>query len=93
LLAFFVGNILDDKNTLYNGFILNRFIGFTQSLQVIWTVFLSSHVTGHKFLEDVHEDSMNFSTQTNRFLCNSPDGPLKALGRPSVSRNFKVEDL
>jgi hypothetical protein len=68
LLVFYVANILVDKNTLCNGCILNRFIGFIQSLQVIWTVFISSHVIGHKFLEDVHEDSMQFSSQINRFL-------------------------
>jgi hypothetical protein len=33
-------------------------IGSFQSLHVIWTVFISSHVTGLMFLEDVHEDSM-----------------------------------
>jgi hypothetical protein len=56
-------------------------------------VFVSCHVTGHKFLEDVHEDSMHFPSQINRFLCNCLDGPLMASGRPSVSRSFKVEDV
>jgi len=56
VLVFYAGNILVDKNTLYNGCFLNRSIGFIQSLQVIWIVFVSSHVIGHKFLEDVHED-------------------------------------
>jgi hypothetical protein len=65
LLVFYVGNILDDKNTLCNGYILNRLIGFIQSLQVLWTVFVSSHVTGYKVLEDVHEDSMHFPSQIN----------------------------
>jgi hypothetical protein len=37
---------------------LNMIIGFIQSLQVIWIVLISSHVISHKFLEDVHEDSM-----------------------------------
>jgi hypothetical protein len=82
MLVFYVGNILVDKNTLCNGCILNRFIGFIQSLQVIWVVFISSHVTGHKFLEDVHEDSMQFPSQINHFLCNRPDGPLKASRCP-----------
>jgi hypothetical protein len=93
LLVFNVGNILDDKNTLFKGCILNKLIGFIHSLQVIWTVFVSSHVTGHKVLEDVHEDSMHFPSQINRFLCNHPDMHLKASGRPSVSRNFSVEDV
>jgi len=54
LLVFYVGYILDDKNTLCNG---------CNSLHVIWTVFISSHVTNHKFIEDVHEDSMQFPSQ------------------------------
>jgi hypothetical protein len=45
---------------------------------------------GHKFLEDVHEDSMLFSSQNSQFLCNHSDGPLKASGRPVVSRSFSV---
>jgi len=31
--------------------------------------------------------------KNNRFLCNSPDGPLKASGCPTVSRSFSVEDV
>jgi len=50
-------------------------------------------VYGHKFLEDVHKDSMQFPSQINKFLCNHPDGPLKASGRPAVSRSFSVEDV
>jgi hypothetical protein len=41
----------------------------------MWIVFVSSHVTGHKFLEDVHEDSIQFLSQINRFLYNRPNGP------------------
>jgi len=58
LLVFYISYILDDKNTLCNGCYLNRIIGFIQNLQVLWTVFISSHVPCHKFLEDIHEDSM-----------------------------------
>jgi hypothetical protein len=68
-------------------------IGFIQSLQVIWRVFISSHVIDHKFLEDVNEDSMQFLSQINRFLCNHPNGPLKASECPTVSRSFSVEDV
>jgi hypothetical protein len=93
LLVFYVGNILVDKNTLCNSCILNRFIDFIQSLQVIWAVVVSSHVTSHKFIEDVHEDSMQFPSQINWFLCNRPDRPLKASERPTVSRSFGVEDI
>jgi hypothetical protein len=32
--------------------------------------------TGHKILEDVHEDSMQFPNQNSRFLCNRPNGLL-----------------
>jgi hypothetical protein len=36
---------------------------------------------------------MQFSSQNNWFLCNRPDGPLKAFGCPAVSRSFSVEDV
>jgi hypothetical protein len=36
---------------------------------------------------------MQFSSQNNRFLCNRPDEPLKASGRPTVFRSFNVEDV
>jgi hypothetical protein len=36
---------------------------------------------------------MQFSSQNSRFLCNRPDGPLKASRRPAVSRSFSVEDV
>jgi hypothetical protein len=45
---------------------------------------------GHKFLEDDHEDSMQFPIQNSWFLCNCPDGPLKASRRPVVSRSFSI---
>jgi hypothetical protein len=56
-------------------------------------VFVSSHATGHKFLEDVHEDSMQFPSPINWILCNRPNGPLKASRCPTVSRSFSVEDV
>jgi hypothetical protein len=56
-------------------------------------MFVSSYVTSHKILEDVHEDSIHFPSQINQFLCNRPDRPLKASGHPSVSRSFSVEDI
>jgi hypothetical protein len=70
------------KNTLCNGCFLNRFINFIQSLQVKWTVFVSSHVAGHKFLRRC---PWRFHAILN--------GPLKASERPSVSRSFSVEDV
>jgi hypothetical protein len=36
---------------------------------------------------------MQFPSQNSRFLCNRPDGPLKASGRPAVPRSFSVEDV
>jgi hypothetical protein len=71
---FFIGNILVEKDTLCNGFILNRMIGSFQSLHVIWTMFFSSHVNGLMFLEDVHEDSMQISKSDQPV-------PMQAFGR------------
>jgi len=34
-----------------------------------------------------------FQVRGSRFQCNRPDRPLKASGRPSVSRSFSVEDV
>jgi hypothetical protein len=50
-------------------------------------------VYGHKFLKDVHEDFMLFLSQNSQFLSNRLEEPLKASGRPSVSRSFNVEDV
>jgi hypothetical protein len=36
---------------------------------------------------------MHFPSQINQFLCNRPDRPLKAFGRPSVFRSFNIEDV
>jgi hypothetical protein len=59
----------------------------------IRTVFISKHVTDHKILENVHKDSLQIPSQINRFLYNRPNEPLKASGRPAVSRSFKVQDV
>jgi len=45
-------------------------------------VFISSHVTDHKFLEDVHEDSKSKQSI-----------PVQPSGRPAVSRSFSIEDV
>jgi hypothetical protein len=55
----------------------------------IQTVFNSKHVTDHKLLEDVHEDSLQIPNQINWFLCNRPDEPLKASKRPAVSSRLR----
>jgi hypothetical protein len=68
-------------------------IGSYSESSCIRTMFISKHVTDHKFLEDIHEDSLQISRQKNRFLCNRPDEPLKAFKRPAVSRRFRVEDV
>jgi hypothetical protein len=68
-------------------------IGSFQCLHVIWTVFKSSHVTDHKFLEDFREDSMQIPSQNSQSLYNRTDEPLKASGCPVVSRSFSVEDV
>jgi hypothetical protein len=57
VLVFYVANILDDKTLYVMVDFLNKMIGSFQSLHVMWTVFISSHVTAHKFLEDVYRDS------------------------------------
>jgi hypothetical protein len=51
---------------------------------------ISSHVPCYKFLEHVHEDSMQNSKSANRFLCNCPNEPLKACRRPAMFRSFSV---
>jgi hypothetical protein len=61
LLVFYIGNILVDKNTLCKCCFLNRIISYIQSFHVIWTVSHFMLCVGHKVLEDVHEDSMQFS--------------------------------
>jgi hypothetical protein len=50
-------------------------------------------VYDHKFLEDVHEDFMQFLSQNSRFMCNRPDSPLKASRCPTVYKSFSVEDV
>jgi hypothetical protein len=68
-------------------------IGSYSESSCLRIVFISKHVTNHKFLEDVHEDSLQIPRQKNRFLCNRPNEPLKASGCPAVSRSFNVEDV
>jgi hypothetical protein len=50
-------------------------------------------VTDHKFLEDVHEDSLRIPRQKSHFLCNRSNEPLKASGYPTVPRSFSIEDV
>jgi len=69
-------------------------IGSHSESSCIQTVFISKHVTDHKFLEDVDEDSLQIprqKRQKNRFLCNCPNEPLKASGRSVMSRSFSIE--
>jgi hypothetical protein len=68
-------------------------IGPYSESSCIWIVFISKHVTDHKFLENVHEDSLQIPRQKKPFLCNCLDEPLKASGRPTVSISFSVEDV
>jgi hypothetical protein len=77
LLVFYVGYILNDKNTLCNGCKLRMINSYSES-SYIRTVFISKHVTDHKFLEDVHEDFLQLQRQKSQFLCNRLDEPLKA---------------
>jgi hypothetical protein len=43
-------------------------------------MFKSKLVTDQKLLEDVYEEFLQIPSQTNWFLCNRPDEPLKASG-------------
>jgi hypothetical protein len=85
LLIFYVGYILDNKKYFMQWLQINRMIGSYSESSITQTVFISKHVTDHKLLKDVHEDSLQISSQINRFLCNRPDEPLKASGCPAVS--------
>jgi hypothetical protein len=66
-------------------------IGSYLESSYIRTLFILKHVTDHKFVEDVHEDSLQIPRQKNQFLCNLLDKPLKASGRPAVSRSFDLK--
>jgi hypothetical protein len=61
LLVFYVGNILDDKNTLCNGYIFYRMIDVYSESSCIQKMFKSKLVTDQKLLEDVHENSLQNS--------------------------------
>jgi hypothetical protein len=85
VLVFYVGNIVDDKNTLCYSCIFNRMIGVYLESSCIQTMFKSKLMTDQKLLEDVHEDSLQNSKPKEPFLCNRLDEPLKASGLPAVS--------
>jgi hypothetical protein len=67
MLVFYVGYILDDKNTLCNGCNLNKMIGVYSESSCFQTIFKSKLVTDQKLLEDVHEDSLQIPSHMNRF--------------------------
>jgi hypothetical protein len=69
VLVFYVGYILDDKNTLCNGCKLTGWSVFNSESSCIQTMFKSKKVTDHKLLEDVHEESLQNPRQNSRFLC------------------------
>jgi hypothetical protein len=58
MLVFYVGYILDNKNTSCKGCFLNRIIGVYSKSSYIQTMFKSKLVTDQKLPEDVHEDSL-----------------------------------
>jgi hypothetical protein len=66
-------------------------IGSYSESSCIQTVFISKHVTDVKLLEDVHEDSLQFPSQINRFLCNRSDEPLKASGHPGSVQQTELK--
>jgi hypothetical protein len=89
VLVFYVGFILDDKNTLCNGYKLTGWSVLIWESSSIQTVFISKHVTDHNLLEDVHKDSLQIPSQINRFPCNRPDEPLTASERSAVSSRLR----
>jgi hypothetical protein len=79
-LVFYVGNILVDKNTLYNGCILAG-QSVVQSSCIRTMVFISesSYIQtsiDHKLLEDIHEESFA-KTKTNQPVSVQPSGRLR----------------
>jgi hypothetical protein len=93
VLVFYFGYILYDKNTLCNGCILTGLLILFRIFKLYGQVLISSHVPCHKFLEDVHEDSMQNFKSANRFLCNRLDWPLKGSRLLAVSRNSSDADV
>jgi hypothetical protein len=87
-LVFYIGYILDNKNTLCNGYELTGWSVLNSESSCIQKIFKSKHVTDRKLLEDVHEESLQIPSKINRFLCNCPDKPLKASGHPAVSSSL-----
>jgi hypothetical protein len=86
IVSIFIGYILDKtKNTLCNGCVLIGWLVFNSESSCIQTVFKSKTITDHKLLQNVHEESLQNPRQNSRFLCNRPDVPLKASGRPAMS--------
>jgi len=91
LLVFYVGYILDKQKHFMKWLRFNRMIGVYSESSCFQTMFKSKLVTDHKHLEDIHEESLRIPRQINQFLCNRPDGPLKASGRPSMSSSFTLK--
>jgi hypothetical protein len=73
VLIFYIGNILVDKNTLCKGCLLTGISVQFRVFKLYGQCLISCHVSGHKLLEDVHEDSIQFPSQNSRFLCNRLD--------------------
>jgi hypothetical protein len=62
--------------------LFNKIIGSFQSLHVIWTVFISSHMTGLMFLENVHEDSIQIPKSDQPILVQPSRRAFKGFQMP-----------
>jgi hypothetical protein len=56
VLVFYIGNILVDKKTLCNGYVLTRWLVFNSEYSCIQTMIKSKTIIDHKLLKDVHEE-------------------------------------
>jgi hypothetical protein len=65
VLVFYIGNILVDKNTLCKDCFLTRISVQFRVFKYYGQCLNSCHVSGHKLLEDVDEDSMQFPSQNS----------------------------
>jgi len=61
MLVFYVGYILDDKNTLCNGCIFNRIIGLIQNLEVAYEDSMHKSKSASRFLFNLPDGSLKAS--------------------------------
>jgi hypothetical protein len=87
VLVFYIGNILVDKNTLCNGYVLRGWLVFNSESSCIQIMIKSKTITNHKLLKDVHQESL----QNPRQKQNKGNDRER---RPSIQQNkikIKIE--